>query len=181
MPARRKSVENSIKREAIEWIATEGGGVPSRAARHFRTRGWRISPSCYRQWWNHREEILASSSSRRRLEGAGRRPVLGEAEDKLVDLIYDARLRKEKVTRDWIAFMARRLFFESRTEEEHEENPIRFTASDPWLCEDKSIKMAVIPGGLTPYLQAGDVGIYKSFKDKMSVFIDDWKRSDAVE
>jgi DDE superfamily endonuclease/Tc5 transposase DNA-binding domain len=350
MPARRKSVELSIKKEAIEWIATEGGGVPSRAVRHFRTRGWRISPSSYRQWWHQREQILASFGSRRRLEGAGRRPVLGEAEDRLVDMIYDVRLRREKVTREWIAEMARQLFYESRTEEEHEENPIRFTASDPWVasfmarngfslrrrtnlttltddvlvdralsymkflkihkpemnmdrtvlmdetaiyfedprnqtvdqvglrhivirstgfasmritaalavtasgkklppliiwkrttrgaierlggcyvafqqrawvdqelllqwldwyfppvittsgqwvvwdsmrahigkrvkqrCEEKDVKMAVIPGGLTPYLQAGDVGIYKSFKDKMSVIIDEWKRSDAVQ
>ncbi|EGZ28581.1 hypothetical protein PHYSODRAFT_309400 [Phytophthora sojae] len=43
-----------------------------------------------------------------------------------------------------------------------------------------SIKMTVIPGGLTPYLQAGDVGIFKSFKDNMSVLIDAWKRSDQV-
>ncbi|KAG3176853.1 hypothetical protein PC128_g17089 [Phytophthora cactorum] len=47
-------------------------------------------------------------------------------------------------------------------------------------CEDKLIKMAVIPGGLTPYLQAGDVGIFKSFKDHMAVLIDEWKRSDQV-
>ncbi|KAE9037801.1 hypothetical protein PR003_g8976 [Phytophthora rubi] len=47
-------------------------------------------------------------------------------------------------------------------------------------CAEKQIKMAVIPGGLTPYLQAGDVGIFKSFKDKMSVLIDEWKLSDQV-
>ncbi|KAG3019838.1 hypothetical protein PC123_g9609 [Phytophthora cactorum] len=40
--------------------------------------------------------------------------------------------------------------------------------------------MAVIPGGPTPYLQAGDVGIFKSFKDRMAVLIDEWKRSDQV-
>ncbi|GMF34023.1 unnamed protein product [Phytophthora lilii] len=40
--------------------------------------------------------------------------------------------------------------------------------------------MFVIPGGLTPYVQAGDIGIYKSFKDKLSPIIDSWKKSDAV-
>jgi hypothetical protein len=40
--------------------------------------------------------------------------------------------------------------------------------------------MSVVPGGLTPYLQAGDIGIYKSFKDNMSIQIDEWKRSDKV-
>jgi hypothetical protein len=45
---------------------------------------------------------------------------------------------------------------------------------------DKAIKMAVIAGGLTPYLQAGDVGIYKSFKNTLSNFINAWKLSDKV-
>ncbi|ETO63900.1 hypothetical protein F442_18288 [Phytophthora nicotianae P10297] len=40
--------------------------------------------------------------------------------------------------------------------------------------------MAVVSGGLAPYLQAGDVGIFKSFKDKISVFINEWKRSVQV-
>ncbi|OWZ11294.1 Pogo transposable element [Phytophthora megakarya] len=46
-------------------------------------------------------------------------------------------------------------------------------------CSDRAIKMAVIPGGLTPYLQAGDVGIYKLFKDNISM-LNEWKRSDKV-
>ncbi|KUF76920.1 hypothetical protein AM588_10000019 [Phytophthora nicotianae] len=133
MPARRKSVELSIKKQALDWIATEGGGVPSRAEAHFRQRGWRISAACFREWWRKRDEILAAAGSRRRLEGGGRRPVLGELEDTLVDMIYDLRISKEKVTREWIAAQARELFHSSRTEEEAEEHPIRFTASDPWV------------------------------------------------
>ncbi|ETI39625.1 hypothetical protein F443_14791 [Phytophthora nicotianae P1569] len=133
MPARRKSVELSIKKQALDWIATEGGGVPSRAEAHFRQRGWRISAACFREWWRKRDEILAAAGSRRRLEGGGRRPVFGELEDTLVDMIYDLRISKEKVTREWIAAQARELFHSSRTEEEAEEHPIRFTASDPWV------------------------------------------------
>ena len=34
---------------------------------------------------------------------------------------------------------------------------------------------------MTPCLQAGDIGIYCEFKDKISVLIDRWKQSDAVE
>ncbi|KAG3155388.1 hypothetical protein PI126_g9174 [Phytophthora idaei] len=49
MPARRKSVELSLKRQAIDWIATEGGGVPSRAEAHFRQRGWRVKAASWRQ------------------------------------------------------------------------------------------------------------------------------------
>ncbi|ETN17294.1 hypothetical protein PPTG_05128 [Phytophthora nicotianae INRA-310] len=41
--------------------------------------------------------------------------------------------------------------------------------------------MWVVPGGLTPYLQAGDIGIYKVFKDKLSSVLGEWKRSDNVE
>ncbi|KAG6611416.1 Pogo transposable element with KRAB [Phytophthora cinnamomi] len=32
-------------------------------------------------------------------------------------------------------------------------------------CATRKINMCGIPGGLTPYLQAGDIGIYKTFKD----------------
>ncbi|KAG6945255.1 hypothetical protein JG687_00017400, partial [Phytophthora cactorum] len=37
------------------------------------------------------------------------------------------------------------------------------------------------PGGLTPYLQARDIGIYKSFKDLLYLEINAWKQSDKVE
>ncbi|EEY60889.1 uncharacterized protein PITG_13649 [Phytophthora infestans T30-4] len=37
-------------------------------------------------------------------------------------------------------------------------------------CAAKKIEMVVVPGGCTPYLQAGDIGIYKSFKDHMAPF-----------
>ncbi|KAJ0391704.1 hypothetical protein P43SY_001644 [Pythium insidiosum] len=48
-------------------------------------------------------------------------------------------------------------------------------------CAQRKISMCVIPGGMTAYLQAGDLGIYKSFKDKIAPFIDQWKHSDTVE
>jgi hypothetical protein len=42
-------------------------------------------------------------------------------------------------------------------------------------CRSRCIEMIVIPGGLTPYLQAGDIGIFKNFKDRLSAEIDGWK------
>ncbi|KAG2771109.1 hypothetical protein PC129_g7261 [Phytophthora cactorum] len=45
----------------------------------------------------------------------------------------------------------------------------------------KNVQMLVVPGGLTPYVQAGDIGIYKSFKDKLSSITDEWKSSDRAE
>jgi hypothetical protein len=48
-------------------------------------------------------------------------------------------------------------------------------------CANRRIELIVIPGGLTPYLQAGDIGIYRDFKDPISDLIDQWKRSDGVQ
>ncbi len=45
----------------------------------------------------------------------------------------------------------------------------------------RGIRNIVIPWGLTPYVQAGDLGIYKSFNDKLSPIIADWKISNQVE
>jgi hypothetical protein len=39
----------------------------------------------------------------------------------------------------------------------------------------------VIPGSLTPSVQAGNLGIYKSFKDRISPIIAAWKNSDQVK
>ncbi|KAG4059472.1 hypothetical protein PC123_g5621 [Phytophthora cactorum] len=48
-------------------------------------------------------------------------------------------------------------------------------------CSARNIAMCVVPGGLTPFLQAGDIGIYKSFKDLLYLEINAWKQSDKVE
>ncbi len=45
----------------------------------------------------------------------------------------------------------------------------------------RRILNVVIPSGLTPYVQAGDIGIHKSFKDKISPIIAAWKNSNQVK
>ncbi|KAG2778455.1 hypothetical protein PC129_g19110 [Phytophthora cactorum] len=70
MPARRKSVELSIKQQAIEWMATKGGGVLAHAEAYYRQRGWRISAACGREWKRKRGEIRVAYANRRRLDGA---------------------------------------------------------------------------------------------------------------
>ncbi|KAE9348567.1 hypothetical protein PF008_g7286 [Phytophthora fragariae] len=44
----------------------------------------------------------------------------------------------------------------------------------------KGVQMVVIPGSLTPYAHTGGIGIYKSFKDNLSIIIDERKSSDRV-
>ena len=48
-------------------------------------------------------------------------------------------------------------------------------------CRIRNIKMVTIPGGCTPYLQAGHIGIFRILKDKLSEIINQWKISDQVE
>lgn len=44
----------------------------------------------------------------------------------------------------------------------------------------RNIEMIVIPEGMTPYLQAGDAGIYRQFKDELSNQINESKNSNDV-
>ena len=39
----------------------------------------------------------------------------------------------------------------------------------------------IVPGWLTLYLKADDIGIYREFKDGESVFINLWKNSEGLE
>ncbi|KAG1688957.1 hypothetical protein DVH05_002943 [Phytophthora capsici] len=61
---------------------------------------------------------MAEYGARRRIVDGGRKPLLDLLEDQLVDLVYEKRIRKEKSV---------------RTEEEHDDEPIRFVASDQWV------------------------------------------------
>ncbi|KAG2957496.1 hypothetical protein PC120_g28497 [Phytophthora cactorum] len=44
-------------------------------------------------------------------------------------------------------------------------------------CAARNVSMYVIPGGLTPYLQAGDIVIYKTFKDLLYMEINAWRKA----
>ncbi|ETI30203.1 hypothetical protein F443_22678 [Phytophthora nicotianae P1569] len=79
MPAQRKSLEISLKQQAIDWIESEGGGIPSRAEPHFRQLGWRVSASAYHKWWRDWDQIRV-------------------VEDELVDLLQVARKSSTKAT-----------------------------------------------------------------------------------
>ena len=48
-------------------------------------------------------------------------------------------------------------------------------------CKLENIDLAVIPGGMTPYLQAGHSCYYKVFNDILNSYIEDWKDGPLVE
>ena len=127
MPGQRVAFDISKKKEAIAWIRGQGGGVPSRAESHFRARGWRVSAATLRKWWRNRDAIEESPGHRKRLDGAGRKPLLAQVEGILFDLLIERRSRKDKVTREWIAETAMPLHAETGNGEQ------AFVASDNWV------------------------------------------------
>ncbi|EGZ24817.1 hypothetical protein PHYSODRAFT_436394, partial [Phytophthora sojae] len=112
MTPKRNSISNWKKQEVINWINTVGEGVPSRASAHFRSLGWDFDPATARRWWRQREEILTAPPTRSRVPGGGCKPALGHLEDLLLEAIVLRRLKKEKVTREWIAAQALQLYSE---------------------------------------------------------------------
>ena len=128
MAPRRVSKTNLEKREVIEWIEGPGGGVPTRALKHFQAeRGWQVSGAQIRYWWKNREAITNSPALQLRVTGGGRHPRLGEVEDVLFDQIVILRSKKEKVSRQWIQASARDLAKDELDDDD-------FCASDKWLA-----------------------------------------------
>ena len=48
-------------------------------------------------------------------------------------------------------------------------------------CRSLDVDMVVIPGGMTAYLQAGDLCYYKPFKDVLNTYIEEWKAGTTVQ
>ena len=48
-------------------------------------------------------------------------------------------------------------------------------------CKSINVDMVVIPGGMTSYLQAGDLCYYKPFKDVLNTYIEEWKDGPSVQ
>lgn len=126
---KRSSIDLGRKQEVIEWIAADGQGVPTRAVKHFRALGWDFDPGTVRSWWRNRDRIQDAAPTQKRLKGGGRKPILGELEDMLLDAIIERRIKKEKVTREWIAVEALHLFGSA-----NDEGPLlQFEASPHWV------------------------------------------------
>ncbi|EGZ07532.1 hypothetical protein PHYSODRAFT_411209, partial [Phytophthora sojae] len=116
MSSKRSTIPLAKKQEVIKWIECEGEGVPTRAVRHFGRLSWSLDLGTVRQWWRQREVVMSASPHRIRLEGGGRRR------------IFARKIKKEMVTRAWIAAQALYLYGENV------EEPIRtFNASHQWV------------------------------------------------
>eukprot|EP00644_Phytophthora_capsici_P018802 jgi/Phyca11/132226/e_gw1.143.17.1 len=128
MASRRNSIPLWKKKEVLDWVNSAGDGIPSRAVSHFRSRGWDLDPGTVRRWWRNREDIWAAKPYQQRLSGGGRKKALGELEDLLLEAIVLRRLKKEKVTREWIAIQALQIHAEI------DDGPTRtFQASSHWV------------------------------------------------
>ncbi|POM57604.1 Hypothetical protein PHPALM_37860 [Phytophthora palmivora] len=92
----------------LDWINTAGEGILTRAVAHFRVQGWNLDPGTVRGWWRKREEIWVAKSHQMRLEVK----TLGELEELLLESIGLRRLRKDKVTREWIGIQALQIYNE---------------------------------------------------------------------
>ncbi|GMF24308.1 unnamed protein product [Phytophthora fragariaefolia] len=184
---------NKSCQEVISWIDTEGNGVPTRAEKHFRDLELKIDGATIRKWYRDKEKIMNAQPHQRRLLGGGRKPLSMNMEDMLYDLVFDKRLRKEKVTWEWIADQALVCHASLHADDDA---PPPFAASQHWVsnfmarahisrdvkakCQSRGIEMCVIPGGFTPYQQAGDIAIYRSFKDILCGETNAWKESGGV-
>lgn len=73
MAVKRQSIDIQKKQEVIAWIASEGGGVASRAAQHFKELGWTLDPGVFRRWWRQKDEIMAQDATKKRVKGGGRK------------------------------------------------------------------------------------------------------------
>ncbi|KAG2821008.1 hypothetical protein PC129_g10794 [Phytophthora cactorum] len=102
--------------------------MPSRAVPYYRERGRGLDTGTPRRWWRKRDEIWAGSPHQQHLAGGGRKKAPGVLEDILLEMIVLTRLKKEKITREWIAIQALQIHGEI------DDGPTRtFQASSHWV------------------------------------------------
>ncbi|OWY96439.1 hypothetical protein PHMEG_00033291, partial [Phytophthora megakarya] len=87
------------KKEVVGWIENVGDRVSTRAARHF-------NPGTARRWWRQRVENWEAAPAQMGVAGVGRKPVLENLEGFSFEAIVLRRLKKKKVTHEWITAQA---------------------------------------------------------------------------
>ena len=96
MTSKRKSYSLEDKNRVIEWIISEGDGIPTRATKQFKLPSGTVC-----SWWNSREGVLNASASdldRGILIGSGRKGMILDYDDELIEAILYLHDAKESVT-----------------------------------------------------------------------------------
>ena len=121
---RKRTFTLAFKQEVLRYTETHACSVYA-TRKYFSTRdNYPYDQSMFYQWHANKEKILDSGSSRRRVAGGGRKPLLQDLENLIADEVVELRIQKIKVTRAFIADRARLLA---------EEHGIEFRASNSWL------------------------------------------------
>ena len=116
--SRKRSFEAGFKLKVVECAEKESNRA---AARKFGVDGKRV-----REWRKEKRELGQLPSKKKRLEGAGRKPLLPEIKEELEEWIEHLRARNLRVTRSSIQRKAKILFqLSDRTE--------NISASRGWL------------------------------------------------
>jgi hypothetical protein len=98
----KRTFSIAFKKEVVEFM--QNGNTTWAAAKHFGNRHKnQYDHSMFHQWYKRADQILSTSTSKKRIAGAGRKPALGELEETLADNILELRLMKLKVTRCFIS------------------------------------------------------------------------------
>lgn len=97
----RRKFDLAFKREVIEYMAK--GSTAYQAIKHFSARNkTTYDSSNFQRWFNNRDTIVSQAPSRNRVEGGGRKPLLGDMEEILYNEIIEMRTANIKVSRQFI-------------------------------------------------------------------------------
>ena len=83
-----------------------------------------------REWISNIDEISAKKSTRKRLDGGGRKPVIVEIEEKLLEWIHEKRSKMLHVSRKMIQIKAKAMFDDKTDDPAVKET---FLASNSWI------------------------------------------------
>ena len=79
---KKRSIPISFKREVIDYVEKNHCSA-HRAWRHFTNQGYDYGKACYYRWIKQKDKILLVGVTKRRVEGGGKPPLLGEMENML--------------------------------------------------------------------------------------------------
>ena len=82
------------------------------------------------EWINNPEKISAKKSTRKRIDGGGRKPMIVEIEENLLEWIYEGRSKMLPVSRKMIQIKAKAMFDEKTDDPAVKES---FVTSSGWI------------------------------------------------